>query len=118
MQDWLLQSARTRQARPPVDTSTATGPPVNPRQAKASTPLPASPLSGKLSQKEQRELDATLSTIESLESELAALRLELADGDVYQRSPARANELFVRDAEIARAIDSAMARWEELSERA
>ena len=118
VQDWLLQSARTRQARTQAGHASQPAPPAQPQAPKAVPPSPATPAPRRLSQKEQRELDATLSTIEVLEAELAALRRELADADVYQRSPARANSLFLRDAEIARAIDTAMARWEELSEKA
>ncbi|MEO6625605.1 MAG: ATP-binding cassette domain-containing protein [Burkholderiaceae bacterium] len=118
VQDWLLQSARTRQAKAQAGQMTLAAPPAKPQQPKTVAPSAATPSSRKLSQKEQRELDATLTTIEVLEAELAALRLELTDANVYQRSPARANSLFLRDAEIARAIDTAMARWEELCERA
>ena len=117
VQDWLVQSARTRRAQAQSGQSPNATIIAKP-QAKPVAPLPETPPTRKLSQKEQRELDATLSTIEQLEAELAALRLELADAGIYQRQPEHANSLFLRDAEIARAIDTAMARWEELSERA
>ena len=117
VQDWLVQSARTRQAQALAGQAPNAATLAKPK-AKAVAPAAQTPPVRRLSQKEQRELDATLSTIEILEAELATLRLELADAGIYQRSPARANALFLRDAEIGHAIEAAMARWEELSERA
>jgi len=113
VQDWLVQSARTRQAQP-----------VEQRAEKAAltktkTPLQVQPvaLARGLNQKEQRELDGALTHIDALETELSALRKELANADLYQHDPARATEMFVRDGALEREITSAMARWEELSAR-
>ena len=62
-----------------------------------------------------RELDLALLTIEALETEQTALRAELAHGDLYARDPARANQLYLRDAVIEEEILAAMGRWDELS---
>jgi len=113
VQDWLVQSARTRQTQPALlRAEKATLP-------KTKTPFQVAPvaLARGLNQKEQLELDRALNQIEALEMELSALRKELGNADLYQRDPARATELFVRDAALERAITSAMARWEKLSAR-
>ena len=118
VQDWLLQSARgrdavaaQRRATKPTAATTAIA-----LQRVVATASPQH--ERKLTQKERRELDEALGTIEVLEKEQAALRQELATGDLYQRDAARAKKLFLRDAELERAISNAMGRWEELSERA
>ena len=118
VQDWLLQSARgrdavaaQRRATKPAGSVIAIAP-----QRVVATAAPQQ--TRKLTQKERRELDEALGTIEILEKEQAALRQELATADLYQRDAARAKKLFLRDAELERAISSAMGRWEELSERA
>ena len=118
VQDWLLQSARgrdavaaQRRATKPAGSVIAIAP-----QRVVATAAPQQ--TRKLTQKERRELDEALGTIEILEKEQAALRQELATGDLYQRDAARAKKLFLRDAELERAISNAMGRWEELSERA
>ena len=118
VQDWLLQSARgrdavaaQRRATKPAGSVIAIAP-----QRVVATAAPQQ--TRKLTQKERRELDEALGTIEILEKEQAALRQELATADLYQRDAARAKKLFLRDAELERAISNAMGRWEELSERA
>jgi len=113
VQDWLVQSARTRQAQPVEQRAEKAALP------KTKTPLQVQPvaLARGLNQKEQRELDGALTHIDALETELSALRKELANADLYQHDPARATEMFVRDGALEREITSAMARWEELSAR-
>ena len=118
VQDWLVQSARSRDAaaaqrrppRVPVNTAAFAAP---------ARGTPAAPVDKprKLSQREQRELEGALTTIDALEQEQSALRLELARADLYQNNAARAQQLFLRDAELEKAIAGAMARWEQLSER-
>ena len=118
VQDWLVQSARSRDAtvaqrRPPktpINTAADAGRTRGALAAPVDKPR-------KLSQKEQRELDGALTAIDTLEQEQSALRLELARGDLYQNNAARAQQLFLRDAELEKAIAGAMARWEQLSER-
>ena len=70
---------------------------------------------GKLSNKDQRELDGLPGRIELLEAEQAALRKELSDEDLYARDPARANSLYQRDATLDEELLAALTRWEELS---
>ena len=113
VQDWLIQSSRTRV---PND--------LEPRAAKFSNTLAedALPAAGsgatakkKLSYKDQRELDALPARISKLEAEQSALRAELVDPTLYQRDADRASTLHARDAAIEEALMTALERWETLS---
>ncbi len=122
VQDWLTQSQRSRElaagttpslayttAAAPAGTRTPTG--------SAAGPSAPTPTRVKLSNKEQRELDALPKQIETLEAEQAALRSELADVTIYTRDAARAAHLHARDAAIDDEVLAAMERWEALSKR-
>ena len=65
--------------------------------------------------KAQRELDSLQAKIDALELEQAALHSELADTNLYTKDPARATDIYTRDAVIEEELLSAMGRWEELS---
>ena len=69
----------------------------------------------KLGHREQRELEGLPARIETLEQEQAALRVTLADASLYAKDPARASELYQRDAAIEEEMLTALARWEALS---
>jgi ATP-binding cassette subfamily F protein uup len=70
---------------------------------------------GKLSYKEQRELDGLPGLIESLEQEQKQIRLALEDSSLFAKDPAKATTLYARDAEIDSELMSALERWETLS---
>ena len=125
VQDWLLQSQRTRaaQADQNAKAEQAAGEKEKASRAKsqqrtdAAAPAPASasaPTKRKLSYKEQRELEALPGQIEALEAEQKALRLELEDTGIYQRDAQRAAALHARDAAIEDELMQALERWEEL----
>ncbi|HNW00781.1 MAG TPA: ATP-binding cassette domain-containing protein [Burkholderiaceae bacterium] len=117
VQDWLIQSKRSRELK--SATQLIASPAISTRdEAKNDTEKPtkrgaATP--GKLSNKDQRELDGLPGRIELLEAEQAALRKELSDEDLYARDPARANSLYQRDATLDEELLAALTRWEELS---
>ena len=117
VQDWLIQSKRSRELK--NATQLIASPAISTRdEAKNDTEKPtkrgaATP--GKLSNKDQRELDGLPGRIELLEAEQAALRKELSDEDLYARDPARANSLYQRDATLDEELLAALTRWEELS---
>jgi ABC transport system ATP-binding/permease protein len=120
VQDWLTQSRRSQDilsaanSVTPKVVSTGTG-------ASKITATPASQRPAgafKLSNKEQRELDAMPAKIEALEQEQAKLRAELADGSLYSRDPQRATELHARDGAIEEELLNVLTRWEALSARA
>jgi ATP-binding cassette subfamily F protein uup len=117
VQDWLIQSKRSRESQSAANAMAA-------NNAKAATRASSTPQvrtdnttspSKKLSNKEQRELDSLPVRIEQLEQEQASLRLELADVNLYAKDPQRATAIYQRDAAIEEELSSALARWEELA---
>lgn len=117
VQDWLIQSRRSREIQFAKNAPT---PSEQRSTAKIKNePPPASPKKispeRKLSNKDQRELDALPAKIEALEQEQAALRSMLADTNLYAKDPLRATELYTRDAAIEEEIVAALTRWEALS---
>ena len=117
VQDWLIQSKRSRELK--SATQLIASPAISTRdEAKNDTEKPTkrgAGTPGKLSNKDQRELDGLPGRIELLEAEQAALRKELSDEDLYARDPARANSLYQRDATLDEELLAALTRWEELS---
>ena len=115
VQDWLLQSRRSRefaQAQEAAATKKASAVPAG-----KTVPEPASiaaPQRRKLSFKEQRELQALPALIASLEQEQAAIAGELADGSLYGRDANRASGLGARNAEIEDELLAALERWDRL----
>jgi ATP-binding cassette subfamily F protein uup len=121
VQDWLVQSQRAQTIRAQAaqknvaanaNTSTSLSPSVA-----TSAQAAAAPARSKLSYKEQRELAELPAKIEALEKEQTQTRAQLADGNVYQRDPGLAQQLFRRDTEIDDLLLAAMERWEVLSAR-
>jgi ATP-binding cassette subfamily F protein uup len=120
VQDWLTQSRRS-QALQTATNSVAAG--ANTAKTNAvrtiETPAPqrhAGTL--KLSNKEQRELDALPAKIEALEQEQKQLRTKLEDGSLYSRDPQLATELHKRDTAIEEELLNVLTRWETLSAKA
>jgi ABC transport system ATP-binding/permease protein len=83
-----------------------------PEAAKASA-QPA----GKLSYKEQRELEELPKRIEKLESEQAILSTQLSDPDLYSREREKARLMQDRMAAIERELGDAYRRWEALEQQ-
>ena len=117
VQDWLIQSARTRS----LNTSNANGSTPS-KQAGTTqsstapqTPTTATAKPRKLSYKEQRELDALPDLISSLETEQKETQAALANPRVYADDPARVTQLHTRDLELEAALMHALERWEVLS---
>ncbi len=109
VQDWLIQSRRSRESQnalKPVAKAKAESKPVAVR---------AAPTGKKLGQREQRELDKLPQRIEALELEQASLRAELADVNLYNKDPKRATAMYQRDAALDEELLTALARWEELA---
>jgi len=122
VEDWVLQSSRTRAAlstglapAKPADAPTGKGAVPSAQPDPSTLERPAS--TAKLSYKEQRELDALLPTIETLEAEQKNLRQELDNGALYQRDVERAVALQTREAAIEDELMFALQRWEQLSAR-
>jgi ATP-binding cassette subfamily F protein uup len=118
VQDWLVQSARSRasQAASATNTPSPTAAPASIPTANAtSAPASVKPRS-KLSYKDQRELDELPDRIDALEAEHQQVREALADGSLFASDPERAQALCNRDAEIEAALMHALERWELLSQ--
>ncbi len=117
VQDWLLQSKRSKEIQNAANSVAVNAQKTLSRsQSDSKAAEPKKPAAQKkLGNKEQRELDALPGQIEALEQEQAAVRLALADASLYAKDPLRASALYKRDAEIEEELLSALARWETLS---
>lgn len=136
VQDWLTQSARsaslarassatapssanTSETAASISSTAAT--PPNPSEAsKEKTPLrnvdkQVTPQKKKLSYKEQRELDALPSLIDTLEEEQRTIDSLLANGQLYASDPAQAAKLSTRHAQIDDELLAALERLDALS---
>ena len=117
VQEWLVQSSRSREAQSAgVSFAGSAGKTTAKPVAQSSKPTAASApqVPKKLSNKEQRELSALPGQIEALEQEQRMLRAELADADVYAKDPRRAAALHERDAALDEELLNLLIRWEEL----
>ncbi len=112
VQDWLVQSKRTQQARTAQGSGKAA--------SSASAPLASVPakkpetVRKKLSYKEQRELEALPGLIQQLEDEQKTLQAQLADGSMYAKDPVQAAQLGARNTQIDDDLMTALERWETL----
>ncbi|MES2927429.1 MAG: ATP-binding cassette domain-containing protein [Pseudomonadota bacterium] len=116
VQDWLLQSKRSRAlnaSAPATKKVDAESLSQNANQRLSSKPEQLS--KKKLSYKEQRELDQLPAQIASLESEQQALQEALADGTLYSTDPARAAVMTARAGAIEDELMAALERWTALS---
>jgi ATP-binding cassette subfamily F protein uup len=120
VQDWLTQSRRSQAIQNATNSiaNDATAARVNATKPieKPAVQRPAG--AAKLSNKEQRELDALPAKIEALEQEQKQLQAELADGSLYSRDPQRATDLHKRDTAIEEALLNSLTRWEALTAKA
>jgi ATP-binding cassette subfamily F protein uup len=123
VQDWLIQSERSRQLRQAQagepNKSASLGTPTASAPAKTASPEAAASAKPrtKLSYKEQRELEELPTRIDALETEQAQIRSALADGSMFVTDADRAQTYCARDAEIEAALMLALERWEALSNR-
>lgn len=121
-QDWKLQSERSARHAAQQEQATAQAPDANPTGAPSSVAcvLKAdnSNTRRKLSNKEQRELDTLPERIDALEKEQADISVALSGTEIYQKEPHRVAELQKRFTAIDTELEVAMARWEELDNRA
>ncbi|MDD2690513.1 MAG: ATP-binding cassette domain-containing protein [Simplicispira sp.] len=118
VQDWLIQSRRSREiaaASLPEVSTQAISENTNKNTAQ-SLPVKREQLSKKkLNYKDQRELDQLPNLITALETEQQAIQQALADGTLYSSDSARAAALHAREGEIENALMAALERWTELS---
>jgi len=117
IQDWLTQSRRSKEIELAASSTAAAPQPTGARgkNDNKAADLKKAAATKKLGHREQRELEGLPARIETLEQEQAALRVTLADASLYAKDPARASELYQRDAAIEEEMLTALARWEALS---
>ena len=119
VQDWLIQSKRSREI---AAQRASAAPAAAASNEKKSEIEPTRPSDGgtqlskkKLSYKEQRELDALPARIEALETEQADIQRALADGSLYSNDAARATQLLQRNQVIEEELMEALDRWTALA---
>ena len=115
VQDWLIQSERTRGLTQPIKETTNTDIKNITTENQKKMPLQPVGKARKLSYKEQRELEALPNLIASLETEQKEIRAALNDSGLYASDPKKIATLHERDTEIEDALMSALERWEQLS---
>lgn len=113
-EDWKTQSERAAALNKAPQT--IVNPPVKEKPALFTENKKQAPLRRKLSNKEQRELEALPDLIETLEKEQAEISALLAGTEIYQKKPQRIASLQTRYAEIDVQLDAALARWEALEQ--
>ena len=119
VQDWLIQSKRSREI---AAQRASAAPAAAASTEKKSENEPTRPSDGgtqlskkKLSYKEQRELDALPARIEALETEQADIQRALADGSLYSSDAARAAQLLQRNQVIEEELMESIERWTALA---
>ena len=122
VQDWLIQSKRSREIAAQRASAAPATPATPASTEKKSENEPTRPSDGgtqlskkKLSYKEQRELDALPARIEALETEQADIQRALADGSLYSSDAARATQLLQRNQVIEEELMEALDRWTALA---
>lgn len=113
-EDWKTQSERAAALNKAPQT--LVNPPVKEKPALFTENKKQAPLRRKLSNKEQRELEALPDLIETLEKEQTEISALLAGTEIYQKEPQRIASLQTRYAEIDVQLDAALARWEALEQ--
>ncbi|MEI8170957.1 MAG: ATP-binding cassette domain-containing protein [Rhodoferax sp.] len=117
VQDWLIQSKRSKEIKTATNSIAAYAQQTGARGQKSNKSADSTKSLSiqKLSNKAQRELDTLQAKIDALELEQATVHAELADANLYAKAPERATELYKRDAAIEEEMLAAMTRWEELA---
>ena len=117
VQDWLIQSKRSRAIQMATNALPTSARPVGTKAQDTNdgTSLQKASAPRKLNNKEQRELDGLPAKLSQLEQEQATLRAELNDVNLYINDPLKAGKLYQRDAAIEEEMLSVLARWEALA---
>ncbi|MGE8495302.1 ATP-binding cassette domain-containing protein [Comamonas sp.] len=122
VQDWLIQSRRSREIAEQRDAAQASklakeskAAAAAPAPAPAAVAVPSAQPKRKLSYKDQRDLDTLPARIAELEAEQKDIQAKLADGSLYTQDYGQAMQLQQRDAAIEEQLLEALMRWEELA---
>ena len=117
VQDWLIQSKRSRDLTfsKQEKSSEPSRPPTPTNSLVKTTETSSINIRTKLSNKDQRELDALPEKISALEAEQSQIRLKISDSQLYVKDPEKATILYNRDAAIDDELIHCLNRWEKLS---
>ena len=115
VQDWLLQSKRSRALGTPANTAPKVDEKIDKNASQGISSKREQLSKKKLSYKEQRELEQLPAQISALEEEQKTLQDALADGSLYGSDPARAAAMAVRNSAIDDELMAALERWTSLS---
>ncbi|WP_133855741.1 ATP-binding cassette domain-containing protein [Comamonas sp. JUb58] len=120
VQDWLIQSRRSREIAEQRDAAQANKVAKDTKAAAAApapavAAAPAAQPKRKLSYKDQRDLDLLPARIAELETEQKSIQAKLADGSLFSKDYGQAMQLQQRDTVIEGELLEALMRWEELS---
>ncbi len=117
VQDWLIQSKRSRDLTfsKQEKSSEPSRPPTPTNSLVKTTETSSINIRTKLSNKDQRELDALPEKINALEAEQSQIRLKISDSQLYVKDPEKATILYNRDAAIDDELIHCLNRWEKLS---
>jgi len=107
--DWVRQGHQLAEVENPETESTAPA---------SSAAAPARSLPKKLGYREQQELDGLPDRIDELERSIAELEKTLSDPDLYAGDPGEVQAAASDLKDRQDALDSAIERWSELSDRA
>ena len=88
------------------------------RAPRATESAPAAPARKRLSPWEERELEELTERVEALEATVGELDGRLADPALYRGAGDGGKQLRDERARVGAELEAAMARWEELAERA
>lgn len=112
VQDWLIQSRRSRAAGAAPQAAAEIAIKNEPERTADKREQPSKK---KLSYKEQRELDQLPQQIAALEAEQKQIQEALADGTLYASDAGRATALHAREGAIEEELMAALERWSTLS---
>jgi ATP-binding cassette subfamily F protein uup len=116
VQDWLIQSKRSKALAASAPPRKESGTDISNKNSPERLPgKPEQLLKKKLSYKEQRELDQLPQQISELEAEQKVLQNALADGNLYSQDAVKAAALHAREGEIEEQLMAALERWSTLS---
>ena len=116
--DYQRQSAARLTARARDAVLDGRPPRVSPDAVASTLAAEAGQVKRKLSYNEGRELDALPARIEALENEHAALKAEMESADFYKSGADRIHHVMTRVDAAAGELETLLARWVELEERA
>jgi ATP-binding cassette subfamily F protein uup len=117
---WAKRRHSPRPFRGGLDSAKPSGGGAVQGNSSSAAPTPKPPLQGrgKLSYKDQRDLDRLPEEVARIDGEIAALEEALHDPDLYTRDPKRFAELTDRAARLRADKDAAEERWLEVAEMA